>query len=58
MIALIEAYKVGLLKKQHWLFNIIAGFIVGVIALPLAIAFAVASGTKPDKDCIQLLLLD
>jgi SulP family sulfate permease len=49
MIAIIEAYRAGLLKRKNWLPNIIAGLIVGVVALPLAMAFAIASGTKPEQ---------
>lgn len=49
MPALIEAYRAGLLGRQHWLPNIIAGVIVGVVALPLAMAFAIASGAKPEQ---------
>src|SRR3990167_7584569 len=47
MIAIIEAYKNSLLHYQNWLRNIIAGIIVAVIALPLAMAFAIASGVQP-----------
>lgn len=43
-----EAYRDGLFSKQHWLPNILSGAIVGVIALPLAMAFAIASGAKPE----------
>jgi SulP family sulfate permease len=49
MIAIIEAYKSGLFRSQNWLPNIIAGVTVGVIALPLAMAFAIASGAKPEQ---------
>ena len=49
MLAIIEAYKAGLFKKQYWQSNIIAGIIVGIVALPLAMAFAVASGYKPEQ---------
>ncbi len=49
MIAIQEAYRAGLLKPQHWLNNLIAGVIVGVVALPLAMAFAIASGAKPEQ---------
>lgn len=49
MPALFEAYRAGLLGRQHWLPNIIAGVIVGVVALPLAMAFAIASGAKPEQ---------
>jgi len=49
MIALLEAKRAGLLSKPHWLNNILAGVIVGVVALPLAMAFAIASGAKPEQ---------
>ncbi|HKU14253.1 MAG TPA: SulP family inorganic anion transporter [Steroidobacteraceae bacterium] len=49
MIALLEAQRAGLLQRAHWLRNIIAGVIVGVVALPLAMAFAIASGAKPEQ---------
>lgn len=49
MPALLEAYRAGLLSKKHWLNNIIAGIIVGVVALPLGMAFAIASGAKPEQ---------
>lgn len=49
MLALLEAQKAGLLQKQHWLNNIISGVIVGIVALPLAMAFAIASGAKPEQ---------
>ena len=49
MIALLEAHRAGLLRREHWLPNIVAGVIVGVVALPLAMAFAIASGAKPEQ---------
>ena len=49
MIALIEGYRAGLFKRAHWLPNIAAGVIVGIVALPLAMAFAIASGVKPEQ---------
>jgi len=49
MIALLEARRAGLLGRQHWLPNIVSGIIVGVVALPLAMAFAIASGAKPEQ---------
>jgi len=49
MIALQEAWKAGLLQRRHWLSNLIAGVIVGIVALPLAMAFAIASGAKPEQ---------
>lgn len=48
MIAIIESYKAGLLSWNNWKNNVIAGIIVGVVALPLAMAFAIASGAKPE----------
>ena len=48
MIALFEAHHHGLFQRKHWLPNIISGVIVGVVALPLAMAFAIASGIKPE----------
>ena len=47
--AILEAYRAGLLDRRHWLPNIISGVIVGVVALPLAMAFAIASGAKPEQ---------
>ncbi|SFP51995.1 SulP family inorganic anion transporter [Pseudomonas borbori] len=49
MIALGEAWKAGLLGRKHWLSNLVAGVIVGIVALPLAMAFAIASGVKPEQ---------
>lgn len=49
MIAIREAWKAGLLGREHWLGNIVSGIIVGVVALPLAMAFAIASGVKPEQ---------
>jgi SulP family sulfate permease len=47
MIAWIEAKRAGLLGREHWLPNIVAGLVVGVVAMPLAMAFAIASGATP-----------
>ncbi|WP_374513811.1 SulP family inorganic anion transporter [Niveibacterium sp.] len=49
MIALKEAQQAGLFAKQHWVPNVVSGMIVGVVALPLAMAFAIASGVKPEQ---------
>lgn len=49
MIAIREAWKAGLLGPRHWAHNLVAGVIVGVVALPLAMAFAIASGVKPEQ---------
>ena len=49
MIALLDAYRTGLFTKTHWISNVISGVIVGVVALPLSMAFAIASGAKPEQ---------
>ncbi len=49
MIALVEAYRGGLFKPSQWSKNIVAGLVVGVVALPLAMAFAIASGVGPEQ---------
>ena len=49
MLAILEAAHHGLLQRQQWPRNIVAGVIVGVVALPLAMAFAIASGAKPEQ---------
>ncbi|MGX5660276.1 SulP family inorganic anion transporter [Castellaniella ginsengisoli] len=49
MFAAREAWKAGLWSPRHWAGNIVAGVIVGVVALPLAMAFAIASGVKPEQ---------
>jgi SulP family sulfate permease len=35
--------------RRQWLDDVTAGVIVGIVALPLAIAFAIASGVTPDR---------
>jgi SulP family sulfate permease len=49
MIALLQSYRLGLLSVSTWKNNFIAGLIVGIVALPLAMAFAIASGIKPEQ---------
>ena len=49
MKVLINAYQSGLFQRKYWLTNLISGVIVGVVALPLAMAFAIASGAKPEQ---------
>ncbi len=44
-----ESYRAGLFQRKHWLPNLIAGVTVGIIALPLAMAFAIAIGVKPEQ---------
>lgn len=47
MIAIVDAYKNGLLSARNITRNVMSGLIVGVVALPLAMAFAIASGATP-----------
>lgn len=56
MIAILEARRAGLLARRHWLPNLVAGLVVGVVALPLAMAFAIASGVKPEQGIYTALI--
>lgn len=47
MIALLSAYYANLFTLKNIKQNIIAGLIVGIVALPLSMAFAIASGVSP-----------
>src|SRR3990167_6438211 len=49
MNIILESYRAVLFQRKHWLPNIVSGVIVGVVALPLAMAFAIASGAKPEQ---------
>ncbi|MGB4440790.1 MAG: SulP family inorganic anion transporter [Coriobacteriia bacterium] len=46
---IIESWRAGLLGKDNWGSNIAAGVVVGVVAIPLAMAFAIAAGAKPEQ---------
>jgi len=49
VIAVLEAHRAGLFARVHWLPNLIAALVVGIVALPLAMAFAIASGARPEQ---------
>ena len=49
MIAFLEARRAGLFRRGEIWRNVVAGSIVGVVALPLAMAFAIASGAEPEQ---------
>jgi SulP family sulfate permease len=49
MIAFVEARRAGLFARDQWLPNIVAGIIVAVVAVPLSMAFAIASGARPEQ---------
>jgi SulP family sulfate permease len=42
--------------RQQFTKDVIAGLIVGIVALPLAIAFAIASGVSPEKGLITAVI--
>lgn len=47
--------KAGIQKKQITK-DVMAGIVVGIVALPLSIAFAVASGVSPEKGIITAII--
>ena len=49
VIAILESYRAGLLTRPHLWRNVVSGVVVGVVALPLAMAFAIASGARPEQ---------
>jgi SulP family sulfate permease len=49
VIAALESWKAGLFHRRHLMRNVGAGLVVGVVALPLAMAFAIASGARPEQ---------
>jgi len=49
MIALLQAKADGLWRRSQISHNVLAGVVVGVVALPLAMAFAIASGARPEE---------
>lgn len=52
---LFTVYKKGYSRDQFSK-DVISGIIVGIVALPLAIAFAIASGVSPEKGLITAIL--
>jgi len=52
---LVSLFRSGISKKQLGN-DILAGTIVGIVALPLAIAFAIASGVSPEKGLITAIV--
>jgi SulP family sulfate permease len=49
MIALLQARAAGLFSRSQLRNNVLAGVVVGIVALPLAMAFAIASGARPEQ---------
>lgn len=56
MPAFLEAWRAGLFRRDSISRNVIAGLVVGVVALPLAMAFAIASGAKPEQGLYTALV--
>jgi len=52
---LISLLRAGLTRKQLSK-DVMSGIIVGIVALPLAIAFAIASGVSPEKGLITAVV--
>ncbi|HSP84086.1 MAG TPA: SulP family inorganic anion transporter [Gillisia sp.] len=52
---LVTLLKEGITRKQLGK-DVLAGIIVGIVALPLAIAFAIASGVSPEKGLITAVV--
>ena len=43
-------------SQEQFLSDVFAGVIVGIVAIPLAIAFAIASGVSPDKGFVTAIV--
>lgn len=56
MIAILEAHRAGLLKRASIPANLVAGAIVGIVSLPLSMAFAIASGVGPEAGLITAII--
>ncbi len=46
----------GGISRSQWGHDVMSGVIVGIVALPLAIAFAIASGVSPEKGLITAIV--
>lgn len=56
MIALRDAQRAGLFARANIAPNVLAGIIVGVVSLPLSMAFAIASGVKPEQGLFTAII--
>lgn len=52
----LELFKKGNYNKELFTQDLIAGIIVGIVALPLAIAFGIASGVTPQQGLITAVV--
>lgn len=48
--------KEGLITKKQISADIVAGVVVGIVALPLAIAFSIASGLSPERGIVTSII--
>lgn len=48
MIAFLEAARAGLFNRNNIFPNILAGIVVGIVTIPLSMAFAIAANAKPE----------
>ena len=53
---LFSLIREGTITKEQLVKDTLAGVIVGIVALPLAIAFAIASGVSPEKGLITAII--
>jgi len=44
-----QAYREGRLGRSSWWPNVLSGLVVAIVAIPLALGFAIASGAKPEQ---------
>lgn len=56
MIAALEARAAGLCARAQIFNNLLAGLIVGIVVLPLAIAFAIAGGSRPEPELYTAII--
>lgn len=56
MPAFLEAWRAGAYRREYLLADATAGIVVGVVALPLAMAFAIASGASPEQGLYTALV--
>src|SRR5215212_1102491 len=52
---LLTIFREGYTRKQFFA-DLIAGLTVGIVALPLAMAFAIASGVKPEQGLFTAII--
>ncbi|MCB0780900.1 MAG: sodium-independent anion transporter, partial [Flavobacteriales bacterium] len=52
---LFSLWRAGIPREQLRK-DVVSGVVVGIVALPLAIAFAIASGVPPDKGLVTAIV--